>query len=312
MPATHVHATVSGPLLSPLIQKQVALPVLDPVEIANHYATILKEEEKCDLVICLSHLGYRYRSETVSDVVLAQRSRHIDLIIGGHTHTFLDKPDLVKNLDGEPVIRNIENTPYKAVINTPYPLISNGKYYYLNAAKDVWYRSREATGPYRFEARPPAGIAALVDDEEDNVETAAADITAANAPEIVVTTEPAELLVTEGPADFVPLVDDLLVLQNSDDDVFMHVSEQKFYIVLAGRWYASESLDGPWRYRRSPISPRIPARRIHGFTWLEPTRRVKPYWMPRFRRLQRYPGARRTSMCTTMVSPVSRMWMART
>ncbi len=168
---------------------------------------------------------------------------------------YRDHPALLVSLDGEPVIRNIENTPYKAVINTPYPLISNGKYYYLNAAKDVWYRSREATGPYRFEARPPAGIAALVDDEEDNVETAAADITAANAPEIVVTTEPAELLVTEGPADFVPLVDDLLVLQNSDDDVFMHVSEQKFYIVLAGRWYASESLDGPWRYRQADQLP---------------------------------------------------------
>ena len=58
-------------------------------------------------------------------------------------------------------------------------------------------------------------------------------VTAANAPEIVVTTEPAELIVTEGPAAFVPLVDDLLVLQNSDNDVFMHVSSQNYYIVLS-------------------------------------------------------------------------------
>ncbi len=168
---------------------------------------------------------------------------------------YRDHPALLVSLDGEPVIRNIENSPYKAVINTPYPLISDGNYYYLNVAKDVWYRASEATGPYRFETRPPAGVAALVDDEENIVEQAATDITAANAPEIVVSTEPAELLVTEAPAAFVPLVDDLLVLQNSDDDVFMHVSEQKFYIVLAGRWYESDALNGPWNYRQADQLP---------------------------------------------------------
>jgi hypothetical protein len=168
---------------------------------------------------------------------------------------YKDHPALLVSMDGEPVIRDIENSPYRAVINTPYPLISDGKHYYLNVAKDVWYRAREATGPYRLETRPPAGIAALVDDEENSIEQAVNDISAANAPEIVVSTEPAELLVTEGPAAFVPLVDDLLVLQNSDDDVFMHVSEQKFYIVLAGRWYESATLSGPWTYRQADQLP---------------------------------------------------------
>ncbi len=74
---------------------------LDPIERANYYANILKNEEKCDFVICLSHLGYRYREEKVSDMVLAQNTRNIDLIIGGHTHTFLDKPTIVKDLDGK-------------------------------------------------------------------------------------------------------------------------------------------------------------------------------------------------------------------
>ncbi len=168
---------------------------------------------------------------------------------------YRDHPALLVSLDGEPVIRGIENSPYRAVINTPYPLITDGTYYYLNVAKNVWYRAGEATGPYRFEPRPPAGIAALVDDQDSGAGQAETDITAANAPEIVVSTEPAELVVTEGPAAFVPLVDDLLVLQNSDDDVFMHVGEQKFYIVLAGRWYESASLNGPWAYRPSDQLP---------------------------------------------------------
>lgn len=79
---------------------------LDPVVVANRQAELLREEEKCDLVICLSHLGFRYRNNTVSDVVLAGKSRAIDIIIGGHTHSFLRQPEVVNNLDGEPVIIN--------------------------------------------------------------------------------------------------------------------------------------------------------------------------------------------------------------
>ena len=78
----------------------------DPIEKANATAKILKEDKKCDLVICLSHLGYKYRSEKVSDLVLAAQSRHVDIILGGHTHTFMRKPDSVENRDGEPVIIN--------------------------------------------------------------------------------------------------------------------------------------------------------------------------------------------------------------
>ena len=80
----------------------------DPVEIAQDMARILKEEQKCNLVICLSHLGYKYRNDPnkISDVELAKKTKNIDLIIGGHTHTFLDKPTIVKNKAGENVLVN--------------------------------------------------------------------------------------------------------------------------------------------------------------------------------------------------------------
>ena len=81
---------------------------LDPIAHATEQAEILKHDEKCDLVICLSHLGYKYDNEKdkVSDIQLAQQSRSIDIIIGGHTHTFMDKPDYYRNKDGENVIVN--------------------------------------------------------------------------------------------------------------------------------------------------------------------------------------------------------------
>jgi len=58
------------------------------------------------LVICLSHLGYRYRNNKVSDIVLAQNSRNIDVIIGAHTHTFMKKAKTYRNLDEAEVIIN--------------------------------------------------------------------------------------------------------------------------------------------------------------------------------------------------------------
>jgi len=81
---------------------------LNPIEIAQDMSRILKEDENCDLVICLSHLGYHYKNETnkISDLVLASKTNNIDLIIGGHTHTFLPKPTITKNSDGENVLVN--------------------------------------------------------------------------------------------------------------------------------------------------------------------------------------------------------------
>ena len=80
---------------------------LNPIEIAQDISRILKEEEGCDLIICLSHLGYSYKNnEMPDDLKLASKTENIDLIIGGHTHTFLDKPTIVKNRKHNSVIVN--------------------------------------------------------------------------------------------------------------------------------------------------------------------------------------------------------------
>ena len=80
----------------------------NPVETAQEMVRILKKEQKCDLIICLSHLGYNYKNEPnkISDLKFAALTEDIDLIIGGHTHTFLDKPTVTKNLAGNEVLVN--------------------------------------------------------------------------------------------------------------------------------------------------------------------------------------------------------------
>ena len=79
-----------------------------PIEIAQDMSRILKEEQKCDLVICLSHIGYNYKKSPsrVSDLNLARATKDIDLIIGGHTHTFLPRPTIEKNSVGKNVLVN--------------------------------------------------------------------------------------------------------------------------------------------------------------------------------------------------------------
>lgn len=80
----------------------------DPVETAQEMVRILKKEQKCDLIICLSHLGYKYRNDEnkICDLKLAELTEGIDLIIGGHTHTFLDKPTVLKNKADKEVLIN--------------------------------------------------------------------------------------------------------------------------------------------------------------------------------------------------------------
>jgi 5'-nucleotidase len=79
---------------------------LDPIINAKKTSNMLKNEHDCDLIICLSHLGLKYEHKKVSDVILAQSTENVDIIIGGHTHTFLDKPMIVNNLNGSPVVIN--------------------------------------------------------------------------------------------------------------------------------------------------------------------------------------------------------------
>ncbi|HEX4878009.1 MAG TPA: metallophosphatase [Chitinophagaceae bacterium] len=83
-----------------------ATKYLDPVQKANETADWLKHREDCDMIICLSHLGNQYKDNKVSDEILAKETENIDLIIGGHTHTFLDNPVKYINKKGDDVIVN--------------------------------------------------------------------------------------------------------------------------------------------------------------------------------------------------------------
>ena len=74
---------------------------LDPAETALKMATMLKKKMKCDVVICISHLGWGIGGD--DDQRMIEGSRNIDLVLGGHSHTFFEKLRYANNLDGQPV-----------------------------------------------------------------------------------------------------------------------------------------------------------------------------------------------------------------
>ena len=79
---------------------------LDPVQKAQEMVQVLREQEKCHFVICLSHLGYSYTTEKIDDRKLAQRVSGIDLVLGGHTHTFMEEPEVIRHDSGHDTMIN--------------------------------------------------------------------------------------------------------------------------------------------------------------------------------------------------------------
>ena len=96
--------------LEGLVEKKLykGIKYLNPIEISKDISDDLKYNHNCDLIICLSHLGFSYSKDKniMCDLILAEQTKNIDLIIGGHTHTFLDEPVKVKNLENKDVIIN--------------------------------------------------------------------------------------------------------------------------------------------------------------------------------------------------------------
>lgn len=93
-----------APKIQGLVMQQniQGVKYLDPYTTANEIARKLKEDEKCDLVVCLSHLGWGLKPRP-DDAQLIAATRNIDIVLGGHSHTYMEHLEWVNNIDGKPV-----------------------------------------------------------------------------------------------------------------------------------------------------------------------------------------------------------------
>lgn len=159
-------------------------------------------------------------------------------------------------IDGEPELRKAENSNVMRVVNTPFflALDPNTKVYYLKGG-EMWFSAPQVKGPWWPTHSTPASIvalaASLASPEQEEEETGGDRI-----PQIIVSTEPAELIQSDGEPTYVPISGtDLLYVSNTEDDVFMHIGSQRYLALLSGRWFASASLDGKWSYVPSDKLP---------------------------------------------------------
>ena len=111
-----------GPQLEGLVTAANYGPIkyLDPIKTALETATFLKKKKKCDIIICISHLGWNV--ENTDDVQTIPGTRYIDLVLGGHSHTYFKELRYVKDLDGKlvPVDQNGKNAIWVGKIVLDY------------------------------------------------------------------------------------------------------------------------------------------------------------------------------------------------
>ncbi|MCP3979648.1 MAG: carbohydrate-binding family V/XII [bacterium] len=167
-------------------------------------------------------------------------------------------PAVLIFIDGDPRYRSIEDGKLKQVANSPYTIVQDPKKkkYYLDGGIE-WYEAADALGPWTVTDKPPKKIRKLRPEEEQQAaEEARRSDEAYRAPRVIVSTEPAELIVTDGKAEYSPVEGvELLHVSNAEIDVLLDVATQRHFVVFSGRWYTSKSLEGPWSYVESDDLP---------------------------------------------------------
>lgn len=178
---------------------------------------------------------------------------------------FETEPAILLTFDGAPRFRAVEGSPLERAMNTPFLVLHDpsGGAYYLSGGTS-WFRAAEPMGPWApaGEVPPEAVRIARRDLQEAGVadsEIAKAKQAASRrAPKILVATEPTELIVSEGPPRWTPVVaGELEAMASSESDVFRTVSDSREWIVLSGRWFRSDAMTGPWTYVQPDRLPEV-------------------------------------------------------
>lgn len=173
---------------------------------------------------------------------------------------FANRPSVLVYIDGPPAYRAVPGTYLSRVINTRVLLMKNNLgTYYLHVLNGYLF-SAHLNGPWAISA-PPAGASVaeeaarkseavdLLEGQPDPTTHIVPQLTADSAPNVYVSTKPAELVTFDGQPDFVPVPGtQLLYVVNTTGNVFKSLTDGHNYVLISGRWYTAASLNGPWQY----------------------------------------------------------------
>jgi hypothetical protein len=241
--------------------------------------TVLNEEfQAWSITISLDHL--------LADLAMVEKERAADAGLKNNPPKviFKSQPAVLVLLDGDPKLLPIPDSKLMRVANTPFIMVYDpaAKTYYLKGG-DTWLGATEVTGAWKNVDPLPEPLKALADKMKEADAKLAGEAGPKKAskkeikkignemPQVIVSTVPAELLVTDGDPQYTPITGtNLLFVSNTESNIFMDTGSQEYYTLLSGRWFKSKSLkDGPWAYVAPDKLPadfaKIPPESTKGF-----------------------------------------------
>ncbi len=164
---------------------------------------------------------------------------------------FRTVPTTLISIDGEPILKEIENSNLEYVVNTPFFIVGEkGKAsYYMNGGK-FWYQSSKITEGWKETKNIPSDIEKLAKENKKDEEPDSISASITEAPSLIVVTKPSELVLTDGEPDYATIEGtSLLYVKNSESEIIMDINSNEHYILIAGRWYFSKTLkDADWKF----------------------------------------------------------------
>lgn len=171
---------------------------------------------------------------------------------------FRTTPTTLITIDGDPIVKEIENSEFEYVVNTPFFLVrEKGKStYYIKGGK-FWYESNEITKGWNETKNVPSDINKLAEDNLPKEEPDSVSASITEAPALIVVTKPSEIILSDGDPEYQSIEETtLLYVKNTDSDIIMDVNSQEHYLLLAGRWFHSKTLkDGDWKFQEPSELP---------------------------------------------------------
>ncbi len=169
---------------------------------------------------------------------------------------FRTQPTVLVSIDGDPILKKIENTNLEYVVNTPFFIAKSKGVFYLNGG-DFWFRAKSAvTNEWKETKTVPKEAKKIVEEQKKNnerdeiPEEEKKAEEEEGAPDIISVSKPSELVVTRGEVAYEPIPQtSLLYVTNSESDIIMDITSQQHFLLINGRWYSSKTLqDGDWDF----------------------------------------------------------------
>src|SRR5262245_23712137 len=176
---------------------------------------------------------------------------------------FRTAPSYLVVIDGKPALRQPKETDLKRVVNTTaLMLFDEPKSTYYLWALGRWWEAKAPEGPWQPSAAPGSAerakeaLKGQFEEHDGKTQDGKPLFDARAVPEIVVATQPTELLQSQGEPKFSPIPGtQLLYMTNSSNDIVMELGSQSYYALISGRWFSAKSLSGPWGFAPSKSLP---------------------------------------------------------